>query len=103
MRGYPPGMERKSWTVEADGTTHAVVLNWTYYGGERQVNVDGRVVDDDARAFRWKSRQEFVLAGRTAVVETKPLKRLSPFFTISLHVDGREVAADPGKRSRWER
>lgn len=48
-------MERKSWKVDIDGAQHSVVLDWTYYGGRREVTVDGRGVSKstipDALAF----------------------------------------------------
>ncbi len=96
-------MDRKSWTVDVDGAQHAVVLNWTYWGGDRQVTVDGQVVDESTQAMRWRSEQAFALNGHPAVVRTKPVRRVSPYFTISLEVDGRVVAPDAGSQSRWER
>lgn len=96
-------MERKTWTVSIDGTEHSVALNWTYWGGERQVVVDGEVVDDDARLMRWTSAQEFDLGGHRAVVRTEPAKRFSTQFVITLEVDGAVVEPDPGQPSRWER
>ena len=96
-------MERKSWTVELDGEKHAVVLNWTYYGGDRQVTLDGEVVGNDTKPMRWKSEQAFMLAGHRAVVRTKPAKRISPYFVITLEVDGKLVEPDWGSTSRWER
>lgn len=96
-------MERKSWSVDVDGTQHVVVLNWTYYGGERQVSVDGQVVDDSTVPMRWRSEQSFGLGGRQAVVRTQPAKRISPYFRVTLELDGTVVPPDAGKVARWER
>ncbi len=96
-------MERKVWNVDVDGSQHEVVLNWTYYGGARQVVLDGTLVDDDTKAMRWKSEQAFDLAGHRAVVRTRPKRRISPYFVVSLTVDGRDVAPEPGPTSKWER
>ncbi len=95
-------MERKVWQVDVDGTPHEVVLNWTYWSGDRQVLLDGELVHSDAQLMRWKSEQPFKIDGRTAVVRTRPKTKVSPYFVISLEVDGREVpsASQPAK---WER
>lgn len=95
-------MERKVWQVDVDGSRHEVALNWTYWGGDRQVLLDGELVHSDSQAMRWKSEQPFKIGGRTAVVRTKPKNGFSPFFVITLEVDGREVTSD-SKLSQWER
>lgn len=94
-------MERKSWTVEVDGDRHAVVLDWTYYGGRREVTVDGRLVSRSSFPLRWRSEQAFRVAGHPAVVRTKPSGPPSPKFVITLEVDGTVVPPEPGK-SRLE-
>ena len=96
-------MERKVWNVDVDGARHHVALNWTYWSGHRQVVVDGELADSSARPMRWASEQAVDVAGRTAVVRTKPSSRVSPWFVITLEVDGRRVAPEPGALSRWER
>ncbi len=96
-------MERKVWRVELDGAAHEVVLNWTYWGGDRQVVVDGALVGDDTRAMRWKSEQRFDLAGHPAVVRTRPKAKVSPYFVVTLEVDGDVVPPVAGPRSKWER
>ena len=95
-------MERKEWKVDVGGASHTVILNWTYYGGDRQVVVDGEVVSNDTAFMRWRSEQAFKVAGHPAVVRTKPKRRVSPYFVITLEVDGKEVPPLPGL-SRWER
>ena len=94
-------MERKSWTVEVGGTDYEVVLDWTYYGGRREVRLDGQLVDKSTVPMRWRSEQTFEIDGHHAVVRTKPLKKISPWFVISLEVDGRKVTPHPGT-ARWE-
>ena len=94
-------MERKSWTVDLDGDQHTVVLNWTYFGGRREVVLDGQVVDESTIPMRWSSEQTFEIGGRPAVVRTKPRRNLSPYFVITLEVDGQPVEPDPGS-SGWE-
>lgn len=95
-------MERKSWTVDIDGGQHAVALNWTYYGGRREVTVNGRVVSTSTIPMRWRSTQTFDIDGHPAVLCTRPsFPVLSPWFVITLEVDGGVVQPDPGK-SRWE-
>ena len=52
-------MGRKTWTIDLDGTSHEVVLHWSYWGGKRKsswtddisplfvitLEVDGREVE----------------------------------------------------------
>ncbi len=94
-------LERKVWTVDVDGGPHAVVLHWTYFGGHRELEVDGRVVGESTVPMRWRSEQAFEIAGHRAVVRTQPARRVSPWFVITLEVEGKAVAPDPGE-SRWE-
>jgi len=65
-------VERKSWTVEIDGARHEIVLLWSYWGGAREVEVDGSTVDRSRVPMRWRSEQSFDLAGHRAVVRTGP-------------------------------
>lgn len=87
--------------MELDGARHEVVLLWTYWGGAREVQVDGSTVDRSRVPMRWRSEQSFDLAGHRAVVRTRPSSRFSPWFVITLEVDGRTVEPDAGF-SRWE-
>lgn len=94
-------MERKSWTVEIEGNAHEIVLEWSYWGGVRLVQVDGATVDRSQVPMRWRSEHAFELAGHRAVVRTRPSSRLSPWFVITLELDGRTIEPDRGF-SRWE-
>ena len=94
-------MERKSWTVDLDGRGRTVVLDWTYWGGRRQVSVDGEVVESSTVPMRWRSTQAFQIDGHQAVVRTRPSGPVSPRFVITLEVDEKAVQPDPGK-SGWE-
>lgn len=94
-------MERKSWTVEVEGNAHQVELLWSYWGGARKVRVDGAMVDRSTVPLRWRSEQAIELAGHRAVVRTRPSSRLSPWFVITLELDGRTIEPNAGF-SRWE-
>lgn len=94
-------MATKTWDVETDGRRHEVVLDWGYWGGRREVRVDGQVVDSSTVPMRWKSTQEFDLDGHRCVLTTRPSKRLSAYFRIELEVDGRKVAS-PDAPDVWE-
>lgn len=94
-------MERKTWTIDLDGTSHEVVLHWTYWGGKRTVELDGRQVDNSAVPMRGQSEQRFEIDGHPAVVRTRPSMTISPLFVITLEVDGREIEPHSG-RSFWE-
>ena len=96
-------MDRTSWQVEVDGTTHRVTLDWTYWGGYRGVRLDGEVVAESTVPMRWRSEQPVPLEGHSAVVRTRPATRVSPFFVLELEVDGRLVPPEPGRRGRWQR
>ena len=93
-------MEHKSWIVDLDSRTHTVVLDWTDYGGRRQVSVDGQVVDSSTVPIRWRSTQAFEIDGHQAVVRTRPSGPLSPLFVIYLEVDGKPVVPEAAKSRR---
>lgn len=89
-------MSVKSWTITAGSETHRVDLDWSYWGGKRQVNVDGKVVSKNTVPMRWKSTQEFAVDGHECVVVTEPQgkKKFTPIFQIWLKVDGKLVESD---------
>ncbi|HEU0103713.1 MAG TPA: hypothetical protein VFR07_15440 [Mycobacteriales bacterium] len=95
-------MDRKTWTVDVEGAQHLVALDWTYYGGHRRVSVDHEVVADSTVTARWRSEQTVDIDGHRVVVRTRPARRLSPYFVIELELDGRPVAANPGRKGGWE-
>jgi len=94
-------VERKSWTVEVDGTEHEVVLEWTYWGGQRKLSLDGQLVHKSTIPMRWSSTQPFEIDGRPAVVRTRPRRMMSAWFVIDLEVDGQTVKPNAGA-ARWE-
>lgn len=95
-------MERKVWQVDVDGKQHEVALSWTYWGGDRQVHLDGELVHSSSQAMRGKSEQPFQIDGHTAVVRTRAKTKVSPFFVISLEVDGKDVASESAL-GKWEK
>lgn len=94
-------MEQKTWRFDLDGTAHVVRLDWTYWGGRREVFVDGEERDASTVLGRWRSSQTFDLDGRHGVVETRPTKMISVKLNITLEIDGQPVEAEPGS-SFWE-
>lgn len=94
-------MYRKTWKIPVDGEEHRVELNWSYWGGAREVLADGKVVNHDRMPMRWRSEQTFDLAGHEVKVITKPSKPLSGYFKIELTVDGSPVASDDAP-TFWE-
>ena len=94
-------MEHKTWKLDLDGDAHVVRLDWTYWGGLREVFIDGEQRHESVVPMRWKSSQAFEIDGRHCVVKTEPSALLSPKFRISLEVDGQPVASEPGS-SFWE-
>ncbi len=91
----------KQWTVPLDGMEHRVELHWTYWGGVREVVVDGRVVARSSKLFRAHWEQSFDLDGHRALVTTKSSRRMSGRFMIDLTVDGSPVRSTSAV-SRWE-
>lgn len=90
-------MAEKHWKVDE----HDVVLTWGYWGGKREVTVDGTTVSKNTIPLRGWSEQRFDLDGKVAVVKTKPSFAVSAKFVVTLEVDGREIAP-VGGRSDWE-
>lgn len=88
-------MAQRNWTIDLDGREHTVTLNWTYWGGEREVLVDGRVVNENQKLLRWESNQEFEIDGHQCAVITRPQHPNLVEFDIELLVDGRAVAPVP--------
>lgn len=83
------------WNIEVDGAVHEVKLEWTYWGGERDVYVDGVLVDEDKKPLRWKSDQQVDVAGKRVTVLTRPHSALhSARFSVLLQVDGAEIEPD---------
>lgn len=95
-------MEQKTWKFELDGETHVVRLDWTYWGGRRNVTVDGVERHESIVPMRWRSTQEFDVAGHQAVVTTEPTITISARFKISLTIDGQRIEPEPGSSSFWE-
>jgi len=71
-------VEQKSWTVNVDGAQHTVVLDWTYWGGRREVSLDGQAVGSSTIPMRWRSEQAFQIDGHPAVCERGPPGRSRP-------------------------
>lgn len=94
-------MATKTWTVDTGGTSHEVALDWGYWGGRREVRVDGEVVDSSTVPLRWSSTQEFDLDGHRCVLTTRPSSKLSARFRIELEVDG-EAVRSPDAPDVWE-
>ena len=83
------------WNLDVDGSTHEVKLEWTYWGGDRDVYVDGALVSESKLLLRWKSDQEIEVAGRTARVITKPHSVAhAARFTVLLEFQGKELEPD---------
>lgn len=77
-------MAQKTWNVALDGTTHTVQLNWTYWGGEREVVVDGTVVNEDRKLLRWESDQHFDIDGHHFNIVTRPQALNVTAFDVDL-------------------
>ncbi len=42
-------MAQRNWTLDLGDREHTVTLNWTYWSGEREVLVDGKVVNENKK------------------------------------------------------
>ncbi|SHH20137.1 hypothetical protein SAMN05443575_3416 [Jatrophihabitans endophyticus] len=88
------------WNVDVDGRAHEVTLKWTYWGGERDVYLDGELVAESTLLLRWKSDQEIDIDGHTARVVTRPHSLAHPDrFTLVLDLDGVEHEPDENRTS----
>ncbi|HMS46422.1 MAG: hypothetical protein WAX12_15080 [Candidatus Microthrix subdominans] len=94
-------MEHKTWKFQLKGEDHIVRLDWTYWGGRREVFVDGQQRHESIIPMRWRSSQVFELEGSHCVVTTEPTGLMSPKFRISLEIDGEGIKPQPGS-SFWE-
>jgi hypothetical protein len=80
------------WNIDVDGSTHEVRLEWTYWGGQRDVYVDGVPVEGDTVPFRWSSTQPVDVGSKRVAVITRPRKINKAAFDVFLEVDGEELA-----------
>ncbi|WP_375489381.1 hypothetical protein [uncultured Jatrophihabitans sp.] len=87
-------MDRATWNVDVHGTGHQIELRWSYWGGRREVYVDGTFAAGDTKVLRWKSRHPVDVAGKTCTVITRPKKHAKTVFDVFLDVDGQERAPD---------
>lgn len=76
-------MARATWNV--NGTVRQIVLEWSYWGGERTVTVDGTIVQQDDQPMRWQSNQMVEIEGEPFAVVTKPQKVNIGAFDVELH------------------
>lgn len=84
-------MAKATWQVDVEGQPHTVVLEWTYFGGERHLSIDGHVVDDDTMPFRWSSEQPFTIDGHNGRVVTRPQMVNVAAFDIELYLAERLI------------
>lgn len=91
-------MARAVWNVDVNGTSHEIELKWTYFGGDRDVFVDGTLVQDDDHPMRWQSKQMFVIDGEQFSVVTKPQTINIAAFDIELHHNNQVLKPDIDER-----
>ncbi len=91
-------MAEKTWKVDLDGKTHTVQLNWTYWGGEREVVVDGIVVNEDRKLLRWESDQQFTIDGHECQIVTRPQSTNIAAFDVDLFVGKTLIDAERDER-----
>lgn len=84
-------MKAAVWNVDVDGQQHEVRLEWTYWGGQRDVYVDGVIVDGDTVPFRWSSTQPIDVGGKRMAVITRPREINKAAFDVLLQADGTEL------------
>ena len=84
-------MAKATWQVEVEGHPHTVELEWTYFGGERTLSIDGQVVDDNQIPLRWTSAQEFTIDGQAGRVVTRPQRVNVAAFDVELYLGDRLI------------
>lgn len=93
-------MEQKTWKFDLDDTEREVRLDWTYWGGHREVFLDGVSRHESVIPMRGRSQQRFEIDGHPAIVRTEPENFVK--FKITLEVDGRLVEAEAVTKPYWE-
>ena len=84
-------MARATWNIDVDGQPHTIELQWTYFGGERELSVDGQIADDNTIPFRWTSEQHFTVGGQVGRVVTRPQRINVAAFDVELYLDDRLI------------
>lgn len=92
------GNRRTTWQVDMNGRQHEIVLNWTYWGGKREVVLDGDVISSERRPLLWWSEQPFQIDDEACKVVTRPQKINTTEFHVELFVGDRLVPAQGGSR-----
>jgi len=87
------GERRKTWQPDVNGSRHEVVLNWTYWGGKRELVVDGEVASRERRPLLSWSDQRFQLDGQACKVVTRPQRVNIAKFDVELFVGNTLVPA----------
>ena len=91
-------VRRTTWRVDVDGRPHEVVLNWTYWGGKREVVLDGDVVAKQRKPLLWWSEQAFRVDGQACRVVTRAQKANTLEFDAELFVGDTLVRAQSDTR-----
>ena len=73
-------------------------MQWTYFGGERELNVDGQIADDNTLLMRWTSEQHFTVGGRAGRVVTRPQRINFAAFDIELYLSDRLIPPTTDER-----
>jgi hypothetical protein len=91
-------MARATWNIDVNGEQHLVELNWTYFGGERELIVDGQVANDNTIPFRWTSEQKFTIGGQEGRVVTRPQRINVAAFDVELYLGDRLITPTTDER-----
>jgi hypothetical protein len=87
-------MAKRTWTIELEDGQHTVELDHGYISGKRRISVDGRPVEETARAqdalFDIGSSHPFNIGGHRCLLVIRSKWGLT--YEYDLVVDGRSVA-----------
>ena len=89
-------MARTTWDVDVEGQSHTIVLEWTYFGGDREFSIDVNLMDDNQPPMCWSSEQPFAIDGHQGRVATRPQKINIAAFDIEPY--SRRAADPTGQR-----
>ena len=95
-------MKAAHWNIDVDGTAHHIELRWTYWGGQRDVYVDGEPIAGSTESLRSSSTQPVDVGGKKVAVITRPRKVNKAAFDVLLEVDGKEIEPEGDKSDEGE-
>jgi len=87
-----------TWNLDVKGTRHIVVFDWNFFGGKREIKVDGAVVNTDSKLLQRESDQSMTIGSEQASVVTRPQAGNPNAFGLEFHPEDRVLTPDSNER-----